>query len=113
MNKNFFAFILLASLLPAAARADAVQMPAGGSAASAPASAPRKGLTMSQVVKQFGEPQTKHAAVGGGSAHQPPITRWDYNGFSVFFEHEHVVDSVVPGDRPEVKHEDQLKPAGT
>ena len=111
MNKNFFAFILLASLLPAAARADVVQMPAGGSAASVPATVPHKGQTMSQVVKQFGEPQVKHPAVGGGSPKQPPITRWDYNGFSVFFEHSHVVDSVVPGERPEVKLEDQLKPA--
>jgi hypothetical protein len=109
MNKKFFAFILLASLLPMAARADVVQMPAGMSSSSGTAAVPRKGQTMSQVLKQFGEPQLKHEAVGGGSDKQPPITRWDYSGYSVFFEHSHVVDSVVPNDRPEVKHEDQLK----
>lgn len=112
MNKKLFAFILLATALPAAVRADVVQMPAGGTSAAASTAVPRKGQTMSQVVKQFGEPQTKHPAVGGGSDRQPPITRWDYSGFSVFFEHSHVVDSVIPGERPEIKHEDQLKPAG-
>jgi hypothetical protein len=25
----------------------------------------------------------------------PPITRWDYAGFSVFFEHDRVIDAVV------------------
>jgi hypothetical protein len=110
MNKKFFAFMLLASLLPAAARADMVQMPAGSSSSVSTAS-PRKGETMSEVARQFGEPQTKHPAVGGDSDKHPPITRWDYNGFSVFFEHSHVVDTVIPGDRPEVKHEDQLQSA--
>jgi hypothetical protein len=62
------------------------------------------------VSKQFGEPQTQHPPVGGSSPKRPPITRWDYPGFSVFFENNHVVDTVVPGDRPEVHHIDQLKP---
>ncbi len=56
---------------------------------------PRRGATMDQVEKQFGAPANRHAAVGGGSQHQPPITRWDYSGFSVFFEHERVIHSVV------------------
>ena len=51
---------------------------------------PKRGVTMSQVEAKFGAPVTKHDAVG-----QPPITRWDYAGFSVFFEHDRVIDSVV------------------
>jgi len=56
---------------------------------------PKRGLTMDEVEKQFGAPVTKHPTVGGASAQQPPITRWDYNGFAVIFERDRVVDSVV------------------
>jgi hypothetical protein len=58
---------------------------------------PKRGLTMEEVQKQFGAPVTRHAAVGDGSPHRPPITRWDYNGFAVFFERDRVIDSVVMG----------------
>ncbi len=58
---------------------------------------PRRGVTMDQVEKQFGSPVTRHATVGGSSQQQPPITRWDYNGFSVIFERDRVIDSVVTG----------------
>ena len=55
---------------------------------------PKRGSTMGEVEKHFGAPLTRHPTVGGGSAHQPPITRWDYNGFTVIFERDRVVDSV-------------------
>lgn len=55
---------------------------------------PSKGMTRANVARQFGEPHTRRAPVGGGSPRQPPITRWDYAGFSVFFEYDHVVDAV-------------------
>jgi hypothetical protein len=58
---------------------------------------PKRGLTMDDVQKQFGAPVTRHPAVGGGSPRRPPITRWDYNGFAVFFEKDRVIDSVVLG----------------
>jgi hypothetical protein len=61
------------------------------------ADVPKRGLTMGEVEKQFGAPVTRHPAVGGGSPHQPPITRWDYNGFSVFFERDRVIHAVVTG----------------
>lgn len=51
---------------------------------------PKRGFSMSQVEAKFGAPVTKHDAVGS-----PPITRWDYAGFSVFFEHDRVIDSVA------------------
>lgn len=66
--------------------------------ASAPASSavlPSKGMSKSSVVANYGEPSAKRPAVGGGSPHQPPITRWDYDGYSVIFENSHVVDTVV------------------
>ncbi|GAC1457352.1 MAG: hypothetical protein PVSMB6_15810 [Steroidobacteraceae bacterium] len=53
---------------------------------------PHRGSTMSAVEKQFGAPATRHPTVG-----QPPITRWDYNGFAVFFEHDRVIHAVTTG----------------
>jgi hypothetical protein len=65
-------------------------------------SRPTRGSTMSAVAQKFGEPSQKHAAVGGCSSgaspcRTPPITRWDYPGFTVIFENEHVVESVATG----------------
>ncbi len=57
---------------------------------------PKRGSSMSEVEKHFGAPLTRHATVGG-APHQPPITRWDYNGFSVFFEHDRVIHAVATG----------------
>jgi hypothetical protein len=52
---------------------------------------PSRGMTMDQVASKFGAPVTKVPAVG-----IPPISRWEYPGFVVYFEHEHVIHSVVP-----------------
>jgi hypothetical protein len=51
---------------------------------------PKRGVTMTQVEARFGAPATRHDAVGA-----PPITRWDYPGFSVFFEHDRVIHAVA------------------
>lgn len=51
---------------------------------------PHRGSTMTEVEKHFGSPVEKHATVG-----QPPITRWDYAGFAVFFEHDRVIHAVA------------------
>jgi hypothetical protein len=59
---------------------------------------PKRGSTMTQVEARFGAPAEKHPAVSDpGRPGQPPITRWDYNGFSVFFERDRVIDSVATG----------------
>ena len=52
--------------------------------------APARGMTMSQVASKFGSPVTKVPAVGN-----PPISRWEYQGFVVYFERDHVIHSVV------------------
>ncbi len=72
---------------------------------------PRKGQDMNLVAREFGEPKVKYPAVGGGQPRQPPITRWDYENFSVFFEHAHVVDAVIPDHPSEIHHKDELQPA--
>jgi hypothetical protein len=51
---------------------------------------PQRGMHMSAVEQQFGAPVTRHETVG-----QPPITRWDYSGFAVFFERDIVIHAVA------------------
>ena len=53
---------------------------------------PSRGMSMTAVESRFGQPATRHNAVG-----QPPITRWDYPGFAVYFEHQFVIHAVVTG----------------
>lgn len=56
---------------------------------------PARGMTMDQVLARYGEPETRFPPVGGDKPQHPPITRWVYTPFSVYFEHDHVVDAVV------------------
>jgi outer membrane protein assembly factor BamE (lipoprotein component of BamABCDE complex) len=51
---------------------------------------PTRGMTMDQVSSKFGAPAAKVPAVG-----TPPISRWEYPGFVVYFESDHVIHSVV------------------
>jgi len=46
-------------------------------------------ISARHLLERFGLPDEEHPAVG-----KPPITRWDYREFSVYFESGHVVDSV-------------------
>lgn len=51
---------------------------------------PGNGLRMAEVESRFGQPRERRPAVG-----EPPITRWVYEDYSVFFEHDRVIDSVL------------------
>ncbi len=51
---------------------------------------PRNGLSKSEVESRFGAPSKRHSAVG-----EPPITRWDYETYSVYFEYDVVLFSVL------------------
>lgn len=53
------------------------------------ATLPSAGMSMQAVESQFGQPLKKNVAVG-----QPPITRWEYDGYVVVFERSTVVGSV-------------------
>jgi predicted RNA-binding protein len=54
---------------------------------------PQNGLTQAQVEARYGMPQEKRAPVG-----DPPITRWTYDDFNVYFEYDLVIDSVLHHD---------------
>jgi hypothetical protein len=51
---------------------------------------PAPGSSMTSVESKFGAPVSRHPSVG-----VPPITRWDYSGFSVFFEKDRVIHAVI------------------
>jgi hypothetical protein len=53
---------------------------------------PTRGMTMEKVEATFGAPTSRAAPIG-----EPPITRWEYPGFTVYFEHRHVVHTVAIG----------------
>lgn len=56
---------------------------------------PTRGMTMAQVKAKYGEPLKVLPTRGGGSKFQPPINRWEYGTYIVFFEHNHVIHSVL------------------
>lgn len=72
------------------AQADIVAVDSGIAVKESDGVAPPRGMTMSQVASKFGSPVTKVPAVGN-----PPISRWEYPGFVVYFERDHVIHSVV------------------
>ena len=63
---------------------------------STQADVPHRGMSMDAVRARFGNPVTEHPAVptNEGPLH-PPITRWDYPGYSVFFENSTVLHTVI------------------
>lgn len=57
---------------------------------SAGVECPAKGQSMADVEARFGAPNSKEPAIG-----QPPITRWIYADFTVYFEGDTVLHAVV------------------
>ena len=87
------AILLAIALAPSVAQADSllvnrVQQEKG-------MNLPSRGMSMTQVEKQWGAPQRKLSPRGGDTAKHPVINRWDYANFIVYFEHSHVIHSVL------------------
>ncbi len=88
-----FLAAVLAAPVAGPAQADVLLIDAIAEApANAPGALPRptRGMTMNKVRAEFGEPTKANPWVG-----DPPITRWDYPKYSVFFEHQYVLDTVI------------------
>ena len=86
------AALLLALGAMAPASADVLQVPQTGPTTAVPAGMeiPVRGMHMEQVEQMYGKPQAIDPPVG-----EPPITRWDYPDYSVYFEYSYVIQSVV------------------
>ncbi len=106
MHKVFLLMALAGPLVVTAANADVLAMPETTVSA---ANLPARGMSQTAVVRQFGEPARRHAPVGGGNAQHPPITRWDYDGWSVFYENSTVIDVVVKGAPKPLHNVDELR----
>ena len=93
MQKRIHVVIcLLATLGAAETRAQNLEM------VSPPASSvsgPSRGLSMAQVERRFGEPNQRIGAVG-----DPPISRWVYPQFVVYFEGSYVIHAVTRQTAP-------------
>ena len=72
------------------ARADTLIMEGLEQSRASAGERPARGASMATVEARWGQPLTRAAPVG-----QPPITRWEYGNFVVFFEHDHVVHAVA------------------
>ena len=57
--------------------------------------APARGMTMAQVEARFGAPQSKLDPRGGDTKLHPTINRWVYPEYTVYFERERVISSVI------------------
>jgi len=57
---------------------------------------PTRGMSMENVEHIFGAPQEKLPAVPDpGTKLHPPITRWVYPDYVVYFEYNYVIHTVV------------------
>jgi len=88
--------IIAALLAPATAFADTANTPMLAEAVIVPkdqpqgrANVPGRGMTMEQVQRRWGKPTNQLGAVG-----EPPISRWVYDGFTVYFERRAVIHAV-------------------
>lgn len=62
---------------------------------------PTRGMSMAQVKREFGAPLKVLPTRGGSSKQQPPIHRWEYSNYIVYFEYSHVIHAVASTPGPE------------
>jgi len=91
MNKfSALALAILAGAAASQAGADTLKM--GGSEFASyfeQPGKPTRGMTQASVEAQYGAPQSRRSPVG-----DPPISRWEYANFVVFFEYDRVIHAV-------------------
>jgi hypothetical protein len=80
--------------LTASVRAEVLLLDGIDQEAATASQRPARGLSMARVESQFGAPSQRLPAVG-----EPPITRWEYPNFTVYFEGQYVIHA-VPHHQP-------------
>jgi hypothetical protein len=81
--------VLLFAAAFAVAEADTLLIDSVQQAEASRAERPASGLSKAEVEARFGAPTRMIAAVG-----EPPISRWEYPNFIVYFEFERVIHAV-------------------
>jgi len=88
MKSKYLGFMLLSGFMLTSASAEVLLIERTQQQNNQPM--PKHGQSMQQVETQFGQPLVRRAAVG-----EPPITRWEYADYVVYFEHNLVLNSVL------------------
>jgi len=74
--------------------ADVLTIGVGQQAADKQAmSRPYKGMERQDVLSSYGNPLRQTSAIG-----EPPISNWEFSEFTVYFEYNHVIHSVLHDD---------------
>lgn len=85
--------VTLLAVLPLSAGvvAESVAVPVGAQASDMQSiERPMRGETKDSVEKRFGQPKEWDDPVG-----KPPITKWKYDNFTVYFEYDRVIHTVL------------------
>ncbi|MBL4868395.1 MAG: phosphodiesterase [Pseudomonadales bacterium] len=95
---HFFIVFAIGLALSAPLNADVVTIGVGQQAATKQSlSRPHKGMEKQQVYSHFGDPINQTNTIG-----EPPISSWVFDEFTVYFEYDHVVHTVL--------HDSESKP---
>lgn len=87
-NATKLIYLSLLLLVFASSNAEQLQIP-GHLVSDSRMELPQRGDTMNSILVKFGNPIKEKVPVG-----IPPITQWEYSGFNVFFEHQHVIHAI-------------------
>jgi len=90
MPRRLSAALILLTAVALPVNCDVLQVPEQPAATALPS----RGMSMEAVEAAFGAPLEKIPAVG-----DPPISRWIYPDYVVFFEYDKVIHSVSTTDK--------------
>lgn len=93
LRNALFTLVITAGMLPFAASADTLLIEDVSAAQESAGERPARGISMDDVTERWGQPLKQDSPVG-----DPPITRWEYPNFIVYFEYQTVLHSVVSRD---------------
>ena len=90
MNKLLVVPAILLLSLSNVCLAESVTVQVGQQGDAKTVKRPARGSSSAQVIERFGSPTQQSPSVG-----EPPISRWVYDNFTVFFDGNYVIHSVV------------------
>ena len=90
LRSSVFAILLTILGAPITVFSDTLLIDELDSAKTSTSSRPARGMSMDKVASTWGEPASRIGPVG-----DPPIARWEYDDFVVYFEYQYVIHSVI------------------
>ncbi len=91
VKKLFLGFLFVVCTSPILVLAEDIKIPIGTQTPeSTQIARPTTGATKAHVKSQFGTPIKENTPKGN-----PPISNWEYAEFTVYFENDHVIHSVI------------------